>query len=221
MVYAVVAVGPSNLPSSLICRATSSSSSLAFDATCIKRAAHLADKSAGFTAPHPNFGCVIATADAEERSVVGEGYLYAQGTTPPEVQAVQASGDRCRGATAYLNLEPSHCLGDQTAVSALIQVNSHPPISILYIVLLNLVLRPQFVWISDNTCLSVSWNWDYMLESFWIVRGNYYAYDQGTTFACIAADLGSYSMLDLSSCSLNSFGIKTTNALSGDIYCST
>ncbi|XP_075495622.1 riboflavin biosynthesis protein PYRR, chloroplastic isoform X2 [Primulina tabacum] len=127
MVYAAVAVGPSNLPSRLICRATSSSSSssfsssLAFDATCIKRAAHLADKSAGFTAPHPNFGCVIATADAEERSVVGEGYLYAQGTSPPEVQAVQASGDRCRGATAYLNLEPSHCLGDQTVVSALIQ----------------------------------------------------------------------------------------------------
>ncbi|XP_073315783.1 riboflavin biosynthesis protein PYRR, chloroplastic isoform X2 [Primulina huaijiensis] len=121
MVYAAVAVGPSNLPSALICRATSSSSSLAFDATCIKRAAHLADKSAGFTAPHPNFGCVIATADAEERSVVGEGYLYAQGTSPPEVQAVQASGDRCRAATAYLNLEPSHCLGDQTAVSALIQ----------------------------------------------------------------------------------------------------
>lgn len=124
MGYAVMAVGPSNLPSPLICRATSSSSSsssLAFDANCIKRAAHLADKSAGFTAPHPNFGCVIATADAEERSVVGEGYLFAQGTTPPEVQAMQASGDRCRGATAYLNLEPSHCLGDQTAVFALIQ----------------------------------------------------------------------------------------------------
>lgn len=54
--------------------------------------------------------------------MVGEGYLYAQGTVPAELQAVEAAGERCRGATAYLNMEPNHCLGDQAAVSALVQV---------------------------------------------------------------------------------------------------
>ncbi|KAL3838545.1 hypothetical protein ACJIZ3_023136 [Penstemon smallii] len=122
-------LGTLNLPSSLICRASipissskTSSLSLAFDAAFTKRAAELADKSAGFTAPHPNFGCVIATESADgERVVVGEGYLYAQGTTPAELQAVEAAGERCRGATAYLNMEPSHCFVDQSAVSALVQ----------------------------------------------------------------------------------------------------
>lgn len=116
----------------LVCRAipahaSTSQSSLAFDAASIRRAAHLAEKSAGITAPHPNFGCVIAADAAEgERVVVGEGYLYGQGTTPAELQAVEAAGESCRGATAYLNMEPTHCLSDQAAVSALIQVLVFP-----------------------------------------------------------------------------------------------
>ncbi|KAL3630919.1 hypothetical protein CASFOL_023903 [Castilleja foliolosa] len=115
---------PLSFTSPFTCRATlnSSSSSLAFDAAYIKRAAELADKSAGFTAPHPNFGCVIATtAGGGERVVVGEGYLYAQGTTSAEMQAVEAAAEHCRGATAYLNMEPNHYLGDETAVSALVK----------------------------------------------------------------------------------------------------
>ncbi|XP_021969997.1 riboflavin biosynthesis protein PYRR, chloroplastic isoform X4 [Helianthus annuus] len=89
----------------------------ALDASYVKRAADLSDKSACFTSPHPNFGCVIATA----RNVVGEGYLYAQGTKPAEVQAVEAAGEYCRGATAYVNMEPGDCHGDFTAVSAFIK----------------------------------------------------------------------------------------------------
>ncbi|XP_042033912.1 riboflavin biosynthesis protein PYRR, chloroplastic-like [Salvia splendens] len=120
---------PVRIPSRLTCRvalATSSSSpspsQLAFDAAYIKRAADLADKSAGFTAPHPNYGCVIATSSGDgEKAVVGEGYFYAQGTSPAELEAVEAAGELCRGATAYLNMEPNHCLGDQAAVSALLQ----------------------------------------------------------------------------------------------------
>lgn len=88
------------------------------DAAYIRRAADIADKSAGFTSPHPNFGCVIATSAVK---VAGEGYLYAQGTKPAEVQAVEAGGSFCRGATAYLNMEPGDCHGDHTAVSALVQ----------------------------------------------------------------------------------------------------
>ncbi|OWM74807.1 hypothetical protein CDL15_Pgr004574 [Punica granatum] len=89
------------------------------EASLVRRAADLSDKSSGFTSPHPNFGCVIANPGG---NVVGEGYLYAQGTTPAEVQAVEAAGaDLCMGATAYLNMEPGDCHGDSTAVSALVQ----------------------------------------------------------------------------------------------------
>lgn len=92
----------------------------AFDSLYIKRAAELADKSAGFTAPHPNFGCVIAVPNGGG-TVLGEGYLYAEGTVPAEVQAVEAAGEQCRGATAYLNMEPGDCHCDSSAVSALIK----------------------------------------------------------------------------------------------------
>nr|GMD99629.1 riboflavin biosynthesis protein PYRR, chloroplastic [Ipomoea batatas] len=100
-----------------------SSLSYGLDASFIKRAAELADKSAGFTAPHPNFGCVITTADGGRggAATVGEGYLYAEGTTAAEVQAVEAAGELCRGAVAYLNMEPGDSGSDTTAVSALIQ----------------------------------------------------------------------------------------------------
>ncbi|XP_058102513.1 riboflavin biosynthesis protein PYRR, chloroplastic isoform X2 [Magnolia sinica] len=87
------------------------------EASHIRRAAEVADKSAGFSAPHPNFGCVIARGG----NVVGEGFLYAQGTKPAEAQAVEAAGELCKGATAFLNLEPGDCHGDHTALSALIK----------------------------------------------------------------------------------------------------
>ncbi|KAK8342783.1 hypothetical protein V6Z11_A08G264700 [Gossypium hirsutum] len=105
--------------SSIMCKATKANNhSHLQDLSYIKRAALISDKSAGFTSPHPNFGCVIVTPSAE---VVGEAYLYAQGTKPAEVLAVEAAGERCRGATAYVNMEPGDCHGDHTAVSALVQ----------------------------------------------------------------------------------------------------
>lgn len=113
------ALGPYS--SSVICRTTNiNKHSHAQDLSYIRRAADLSDKSAGFTSPHPNFGCVIATRSGE---VAGEGYLYAQGTKPAEGLAVEAAGERCRGATAYLNMEPGDCHWDHTAVSALVQVS--------------------------------------------------------------------------------------------------
>ncbi|XP_012085769.1 riboflavin biosynthesis protein PYRR, chloroplastic isoform X2 [Jatropha curcas] len=88
------------------------------DTAFIRRAAELADMSAGLSSPHPNFGCVITTASG---NVAGEGYLYAQGTRPAEVQAAEAAGGWSKGATAYLNMEPGDCHGDHTAVSALVE----------------------------------------------------------------------------------------------------
>lgn len=34
---------------------------------------------------------------------------------------MEAAGELCRGATAYLNMEPGDCHGDRTAVSALVK----------------------------------------------------------------------------------------------------
>ncbi|KAL5566723.1 hypothetical protein UlMin_029887 [Ulmus minor] len=109
--------------SPIFCKATSHNNSSAAhshsrDAGYVLRAVELADKSAGFTALHPNFGCVIATPSGQ---VAGEGFLYAQGTKPAEVLAVEAAGEFSRRSTAYLNLEPGDCHGDNSAVSALVQ----------------------------------------------------------------------------------------------------
>ncbi|XP_050206455.1 riboflavin biosynthesis protein PYRR, chloroplastic isoform X2 [Mercurialis annua] len=106
------------LCSTLLYHNSNNTHSHSADAAFIKRAAELADKSSGFTSPHPNFGCVIATASG---NVAGEGFLYAQGTKPAEFQAVEAAGEWSKGATAYLNLEPGDCDGDYTAISSLVQ----------------------------------------------------------------------------------------------------
>ncbi|KAF0932312.1 hypothetical protein E2562_009571 [Oryza meyeriana var. granulata] len=107
-------------------RAVSVAASHAHDAVLLRRAADVADRSAGLTSPHPNFGCVIARPQLEtdnaEAWVVGEGFLYAQGTPCAELLAAQEACEHARGATAYLNLEPGDCYGDNTAVSSLVQV---------------------------------------------------------------------------------------------------
>ncbi|XP_015875805.3 riboflavin biosynthesis protein PYRR, chloroplastic [Ziziphus jujuba] len=108
----------STSPATVLCKSTSQHDSYASHAAYIRRAAELADMSAGFTSPHPNFGCLIATPSGR---VAGEGFLYAQGTKPAEVLAVEAAGDSCLGSTAYLNMEPGDCHGDHAAVSALVQ----------------------------------------------------------------------------------------------------
>ncbi|KAF8402158.1 hypothetical protein HHK36_013110 [Tetracentron sinense] len=86
------------------------------EASHIRRAAEIADKSVGFTSSQPNFGYVIAMGG----NLVGEGYLYAQG------QSVQSSkrwrlAETCKDVATYLNMEPRDCHGDQIDVSALVK----------------------------------------------------------------------------------------------------
>ena len=92
------------------------------------RAVELAGSSAGLTAPHPNAGCVVVKSG----HVVGEGFLYAQGTPCAEVQALEQAGDGARGAVVYLNLEPGDCHGDDSAVEALCQVHSRHLAHLVY-----------------------------------------------------------------------------------------
>ncbi|GAQ81151.1 riboflavin biosynthesis protein RibD [Klebsormidium nitens] len=96
--------------------ANGKASDSAADSVHIARAIELSKSSEGLTAPHPNAGCVLAHGS----EVVGEGFLYAQGTESAEAQAVRAAGPRAAGATAYMNLEPGDCHGDRRAVKVLI-----------------------------------------------------------------------------------------------------
>ncbi len=90
------------------------------DSVHLLRAADIAEMSMGLTAPHANSGCVIVRGP----HIVGEGFLYGQGSKSAEVQAVERAGEYARGGTAYLNLEPGDWLGDNSAVSSLIQVSN-------------------------------------------------------------------------------------------------
>jgi diaminohydroxyphosphoribosylaminopyrimidine deaminase/5-amino-6-(5-phosphoribosylamino)uracil reductase len=66
------------------------------------RAAELA-LLAGRTSPNPRVGCVLLAPDG---AVVGEGWHRGAGQPHAEVEALHAAGDRARGATAVVTLEP-------------------------------------------------------------------------------------------------------------------
>ncbi len=68
-----------------------------------QRALGLAALGIGQVSPNPLVGCVITDANGE---VVGEGtYLY-DSVTHAEVIALEQAGERARGGTAYVSLEP-------------------------------------------------------------------------------------------------------------------
>ncbi|MBD7988002.1 bifunctional diaminohydroxyphosphoribosylaminopyrimidine deaminase/5-amino-6-(5-phosphoribosylamino)uracil reductase RibD [Luteimonas sp. Sa2BVA3] len=72
------------------------------DHVMMARALRLAGRGAWTTKPNPMVGCVLAHGD----EVVGEGWHQRQGGPHAEVFALQAAGERARGATAYVTLEP-------------------------------------------------------------------------------------------------------------------
>ena len=74
----------------------------ATDHAMMARALCLAERGAYTTRPNPMVGCVIAHGD----EVIAEGWHAQAGGPHAEVVALQAAGDRARGATAYVTLEP-------------------------------------------------------------------------------------------------------------------
>lgn len=72
------------------------------DHTLMAQALRLAERGLFTTQPNPRVGCVIAHGD----EVVGEGFHPRAGEPHAEVFALRAAGERARGATAYVILEP-------------------------------------------------------------------------------------------------------------------
>ena len=72
------------------------------DAHFMARALELALRGLYTTHPNPRVGCVIVR-DAE---IVGEGFHARAGEPHAEIYALRMAGERARGATAYVTLEP-------------------------------------------------------------------------------------------------------------------
>ncbi|GAA0239305.1 bifunctional diaminohydroxyphosphoribosylaminopyrimidine deaminase/5-amino-6-(5-phosphoribosylamino)uracil reductase RibD [Rhodanobacter caeni] len=74
----------------------------AIDHKHMAHALRLAARGLYTTAPNPRVGCVIAHGD----EVVGSGFHQRAGEPHAEVFALREAGQRARGATAYVTLEP-------------------------------------------------------------------------------------------------------------------
>ena len=67
------------------------------------RALELAARGAGQVSPGPLVGCVVVGRGGE---VLGEGFYVYDGVKHAETLALEQAGERARGATAYVSLEP-------------------------------------------------------------------------------------------------------------------
>jgi diaminohydroxyphosphoribosylaminopyrimidine deaminase/5-amino-6-(5-phosphoribosylamino)uracil reductase len=74
----------------------------AFDEAAMRRALELAARGLYSTQPNPRVGAVLA----RDEEIVGEGWHERAGEAHAEPIAIRAAGERARGATAYVTLEP-------------------------------------------------------------------------------------------------------------------
>lgn len=72
------------------------------DEIYMARALKLAARGRFTTHPNPNVGCVIV----KDGQIVGEGFHYRAGEPHAEVHALRMAGEKAKGATAYVTLEP-------------------------------------------------------------------------------------------------------------------
>ncbi|HGJ5875804.1 MAG TPA: bifunctional diaminohydroxyphosphoribosylaminopyrimidine deaminase/5-amino-6-(5-phosphoribosylamino)uracil reductase RibD [Arsenophonus sp.] len=73
-----------------------------FDKQFMTCALSLAQQGRFTTSPNPNVGCVIV----RDGKVVGEGFHCKAGEAHAEIYALQMAGEKAKGATAYVTLEP-------------------------------------------------------------------------------------------------------------------
>jgi diaminohydroxyphosphoribosylaminopyrimidine deaminase/5-amino-6-(5-phosphoribosylamino)uracil reductase len=68
----------------------------------LERAIELAERGRGTTRPNPVVGALVVAGD----EVVGEGWHERKGGPHAEVVALEAAGERARGSTLYVSMEP-------------------------------------------------------------------------------------------------------------------
>ena len=83
--------------------ALSAKKDISLDERLSLRALELAREGTGLVSPNPLVGCVIVSESGE---IVGEGTYTYDGVTHAELIALEQAGDRARGGTAYVSLEP-------------------------------------------------------------------------------------------------------------------
>lgn len=77
------------------------------DQAYMNRALQLAAQAKGRTSPNPLVGCVIV----KNNEIIGEGFHQQAGTPHAEVHALRQAGEKAKGATAYVTLEPCSHFG--------------------------------------------------------------------------------------------------------------
>ena len=73
----------------------------------MEHALALAQKGVGLASPNPMVGCVIV----RNGQIVGEGFHQYDWRDHAEIVALKTAGEKARGATLYVNLEPCNHTG--------------------------------------------------------------------------------------------------------------
>lgn len=76
------------------------------DETYMRVAFHMARRGIGTTSPNPSVGAVIVTDTPNGREIIGRAVTGVDGVPHGEPQAIQQAGERVKGATLYVTLEP-------------------------------------------------------------------------------------------------------------------
>jgi diaminohydroxyphosphoribosylaminopyrimidine deaminase / 5-amino-6-(5-phosphoribosylamino)uracil reductase len=77
------------------------------DIRFMQHALELAHKGIGLASPNPTVGCVIVN----KGQIVGEGFHQYEWRDHAEIVALRSAGEKARGATLYVNLEPCNHTG--------------------------------------------------------------------------------------------------------------
>src|SRR6266446_4969898 len=81
------------------------------DIRFMQRALEFARKGIGLASPNPTVGCVIVGNGVHGGQIVGEGFHQYDWRDHAEIVALKTAGERARGATAYVTLEPCNTTG--------------------------------------------------------------------------------------------------------------
>src|SRR5258705_10562369 len=73
----------------------------------MEHALSLARKGIGLASPNPHVGCVIV----RDGQIVGEGFHQYEWRDHAEIVALKSAGEKARGATLYVTLEPCNHTG--------------------------------------------------------------------------------------------------------------